>query len=315
MLYCAGGISANRRREKRKLDDKRRIRTLGGARSGCRVRRAGYGEPETIAKDGVPLKLYLCPNGFTDEQVEQAAHCVRALSRLGHECAASIKAALNAVGCACADFAPEDSDMIVSLGGDGALLRAAQTAIASGKPLIGINGGRLGYLCALRLDEAEAFDEVLAACAPTERMLLAYDTGGGVRYALNDVVVAKINYGADIDLAVRVDGQEAFRLRGDGVIISTPTGSTAYTLSAGGPIVDLDARVLAVTMICARASVAHPIVLSDRKTIEAFAQPETAQVFADGVRVGGLAPSVTVRRSDKTLRLFVPPERAQNYRE
>jgi NAD kinase len=138
---------------------------------------------------------------------------------------------------------PGQVDALIVLGGDGTLLSMARAVGDLGVPLLGINLGGLGFLTATTLDELlPAMEALLAgAMAVEERMMLAARLvrGGqpvGEYVALNDVVITKSAMSRIIDLAVSVDGRHATGYRADGLIISTPTGSTAYNLSAGGPI-------------------------------------------------------------------------------
>ncbi len=252
------------------------------------------------------MKLFLCPNGFTGEQAEQAAECISALEKYGgHKCALSFTDSHRLTDDdRYARFSPAESDMIVSLGGDGSVLRAAQTAIIYEKPLIGINSGRLGYLCVMNLFEAVRFNELLPKCVCSKRSLLEFTYDSDTHYALNDVVIAKKNFGETVDLSVCIDDEDVIRVRGDGLIIATPTGSTAYNLSSGGPMLDPDTPSIVLTPICPHASHAHPIVLGDKRTVTVKERDKFAQVYADGSHIGSLFSDVTVRRSRRTLSLY-----------
>ncbi len=238
--------------------------------------------------------------------MEQAINCISALEKYGgHKCALSSFDSHRLLGDGRhAIFHPAESDMIVSLGGDGSVLRAAQTAILYEKPLIGINSGRLGYLCAMNFDEAPHFDELLTECVCSERSLLEFTYNSDTHYALNDVVIAKKNFGETVDLSVCIDGEDMMQVRGDGLIIATPTGSTAYNLSSGGPILDPDMPSIVLTPICPHTSHVHPIVLSEKRTVKVKERNRFAQVYADGSHIGGLCSEVTVRRSQRALCLY-----------
>ncbi|MBR1821076.1 MAG: NAD(+)/NADH kinase [Clostridia bacterium] len=253
------------------------------------------------------MRLFFAPNDFTGEQVNQAVECVRVLEDLcGHRCALSREDSLSLFGDERGvKFAPAESDAIVSLGGDGSVLRAAQTAIACSKPLLGINSGRLGYLCALDFDEIRDFNAILSNCALSERSLLTFEYRGAACYALNDVTIGKPNFGETVDLDVAARGRKPFRLRGDGLIIATPTGSTAYNLSAGGPVMDASVPAILLTPICAHDANAHPMVLDDRGEIVVSVRNSPAGLYADGRHVGELDGRLTVRRAARRIAVYM----------
>ena len=251
------------------------------------------------------MKLYLCPNLFTPQQREQAMDAIRVLEDKGHRCALSSSDAFSLFSDAShADFEAKDADLIVTIGGDGAVLRGAQKALQTDVPLFGINSGRLGYLCALNFGEIDRFDEVCRKCLRTGRSLLEFTVDGQVRYALNDVVFAKKDFGTSVDLTVSTDEDDIFKIRGDGLIISTPTGSTAYNLSARGPILDTGAPVYALTPINAHASLAHSVVLSEKKKITISERNGDAVIYVDGVEAGTPKVPIEVRISRKTVILM-----------
>lgn len=253
------------------------------------------------------MKLFLCPNGYTGEQARQAIHCVSVLEQNGHACALFPGESDSLYGDGShAAFPPAESDLIVSLGGDGAVLRAAQTAISCEKPLIGINSGRLGFLCAMEYAPLAGFSENLSRCVPSRRSLLCLQGCGGVRYALNDVVVAKQNFGSTVDLGIWIDDKHAFHLRGDGVILATPTGSTGYSYSAGGPILDSDAGAILLTPICPHSVGCSVTVLNDHRRIRVSERDAAANVYADGVLVGPISSSIDIRKAEKSLCLYTP---------
>ena len=258
------------------------------------------------------MKLFVLPNRNTPGQIDAARRAVAALERgLNARCALSAEDSRAVFDDeARASFSPRESDIIVSIGGDGAVLRAAQTALSADRPLLGVNGGRLGYLCALDLADVENLTaERLARWPISPRTLLAFEFGGRGHLALNDVVVAKRSFGSTVELTIRLNGAPPMKLRGDGVILATPTGSTAYNLSAGGPILMPDAACFAITPICAHASQQRARVFSDGGVITlsaARADADDACVYADGVPLGALNAPLTVRRAENTLRLLAP---------
>lgn len=170
---------------------------------------------------------------------------------------------------------PGQVDVIVVLGGDGTLLSVARAVGDLGVPILGVNLGGLGFLTATTLDEMtpalEAFLD--GRMVVEERMMLAARvrrTGASDRefLALNDVVIMKSAMSRIIDLSVAVDGQLATAYRADGLIFSTPTGSTAYSLSAGGPILFPTMDALVLTPIASHTLTNRPIVLPGTQRIE-----------------------------------------------
>ena len=250
------------------------------------------------------MKLYICANGFTDDQLDQAKQCIEKL-KTNHEC--SLPEELGGKlfdDPYIPDFEAKDSDLIISLGGDGALLKASKTAIAAERPLIGINSGRLGYLCAMSFGDIDHFDDVIASRTIRKCHLLKLSFEGGVAYALNDIVVSKSNFGKTVDLTLHIEGYHDMDIRGDGVIMCTPVGSTAYNLSAGGPTLDYDADVFALTPICAHNRNTHCRVLDGKRIVDIGVNHETALIYADGELIGETCETVKVVRSGKILELY-----------
>jgi NAD+ kinase len=170
---------------------------------------------------------------------------------------------------------PGQVDALIVLGGDGTLLSMARAVGDLGVPMLGVNLGGLGFLTATTLDEMLPALEALVAgdMAVEERMVLAARLvrGGhvtGEYIALNDVVITKSAMSRIIDLAVSVDGRHATAYRADGLIISTPTGSTAYNLSAGGPILFPTMDAVVITPIAPHTLSNRPIVLPGAQRID-----------------------------------------------
>ena len=202
-----------------------------------------------------------------------------------------------------ADFLPEDeiaarADLVIAIGGDGTLLYAARLVAHRGVPLMGINRGRLGFLTdVLPQDMLASVDAALEGrCERDERAMLEARIVGanGVTtsaLALNDVVLQKWETGRMLDFETWIDGAYVNSHGGDGLVVASSTGSTAYALSCGGPIIAPHLDVLVVAPICPHTLSDRPFVVSGRSVIvvKLIDRPDTrAQVTCDGVSLGEL---------------------------
>jgi NAD+ kinase len=165
-------------------------------------------------------------------------------------------------------------DLAVVLGGDGTMLRASRLVADHGRPVLGINLGQLGFLVGFAPSHAkQALTEALAGTLPlTRRMRLAvsFQRRGAepvVRYALNDTVLHQGSMARLVEIDAFVDGEFVTQYRADGLIVATPTGSTAYSMAAGGPIVLPGQAAMVLTPICAHALTNRPLVISASSTI------------------------------------------------
>ncbi len=214
-------------------------------------------------------------------------------------------------------------DMVLVLGGDGTLLGMADCIAEAGSsiPILGINFGSLGFLTEVTLPELyRALDSALTGRARVEdrMMLRATTTGSGdVRrsIALNDAVIAKTARSRMIDLSVYVGDEFVTRVRADGLIVASPTGSTAYNLSAGGPIVKPDVDAMIITPIAPHTLTNRPIVIPGGSTVRVQPTMEARDeiVFTlDGQSTYPVYPGdeITVARAPKPLRLIRPSTRS-----
>ncbi len=166
-------------------------------------------------------------------------------------------------------------DIVVAIGGDGTIIRALKSAANYCKPVLGINTGRLGFLAALDKSNIEELKQVIERKYVVEnRIMIEVSINDKVFYAINDVVVSKGAISKIVDIDLFADGIFIQSFRGDGVICSTPTGSTAYSMSGGGPIVDPILRSFIITPICPHSLVSRSIVFEASKKI-AFSASET----------------------------------------
>jgi NAD+ kinase len=211
-----------------------------------------------------------------------------------------------------------NADLVIAIGGDGTLLYAAGLVARHNVPLLGVNRGRLGFLTDVM--PQNMFPSIDAALegrlTPDERPLLAacvkYADGRVAEsLALNDVVMQKLVTGRMLDFETHLDGAYINTHAGDGVVVASPTGSTAYALSCGGPIIEPHLDVLVVAPICAHTLSDRPIVVSARSEIEVklLERPETrAQVTCDGTVLGEFEPGdrLTIKAASERITLLHP---------
>ena len=209
-------------------------------------------------------------------------------------------------------------DLAIVVGGDGTILSIARQIAPFEIPLIGINQGRLGFLTDIPIDRMETALEAMLAGRYHEqrRTLLAVtvvraDGGGDHALALNDVVVNRGALGSMIECAVEIDGRYAYRLRADGIIVATPTGSTAYALSAGGPILAPELACLLLVPVAPHALTHRPIAISDDASIAiTVIRGRDAAMHSDGQAHFPLdeGDRVTVARAPFRARFLHPAE-------
>ncbi len=183
------------------------------------------------------------------------------------------------------DLPREHFDFAITVGGDGTLLHAAHLLMGRKIPIVGVNVGRLGFLTALTVDNLTKLSELIdGRYYREERITLCAKYGEKNLVALNEFLLAGSSVGKTADVSVLCDGIRVLSYRGDGVIISTPTGSTAYSLSAGGPIIDANLKAITVTPLCAHSLGTPPMVFSAERMITVLISSGSASVglCADG---------------------------------
>jgi NAD+ kinase len=214
-----------------------------------------------------------------------------------------------------------ESNLLLVLGGDGTLLAAARVAAQHGIPLLPINMGSLGFLTSFTLEEMfPALEETLAGrSSVSERVLLRVDLyrAGQIidgQRVLNEAVINKGALARMIDLELKIDDAFVCRYRADGLIVATPTGSTAYSLSAGGPIVHPSVESLIITPICPHTLTDRPLVVRDSSRVEVSLSRDAESVFLtlDGQKGIPMQSSDCVRivRAPERLKLIQPPRKS-----
>lgn len=207
----------------------------------------------------------------------------------------------------------DDADLVVSLGGDGTMLRAARLAYATDAPLLGVNLGTLGYLSEVDASKAlDALDQIFdGRFSIEERVMVACRVGDGgeVRefVGLNEALVERYGTHRLVRLGVKIGGESLAAFNADGLIVATPTGSTAYALSAGGPIVSPSAKCLILVPVSAHMIFSRPFVLSVDETVEISVEgDQLASLSLDGAEGCSVQSgvSVTVKQAERPLRLI-----------
>ncbi|MEW5806288.1 MAG: NAD(+)/NADH kinase [Acidobacteriota bacterium] len=214
----------------------------------------------------------------------------------------------------------EKVDLIVVIGGDGTLLSVARSAGKKGTPILGVNLGGLGFLTEFSTDELFKYLDraVVGSIALDKRMMLKVDILRkkrkiGSYSILNDIVINKAALARIIDLSIEIDGYYVTTYKADGLIVSTPTGSTAYSLSAGGPIIFPSMNAFVITPICPHTLTNRPLVVSDEVEIKItlLTSDEDVYVTLDG-QVGfpmKASDIIKVVRSRNIINLVRPCER------
>ena len=208
------------------------------------------------------------------------------------------------------------TDLLICLGGDGTVLRAAQLVVANDAVLLGVNMGRLGFLTELDAGAAkERLPDIINGAGRIEERAMLHaegvqpdgDNGGdapAIHDALNDVVIGRRTLGRTVQVSVQVDGSPLADLRADGVIIATATGSTAYSLSAGGAILPPESEEIMMTPLAPHLASNNSIVLPSRSVIEVRLAVGEATFSVDGERDHDL-------QAGETVRVALSPHRAR----
>ena len=266
-------------------------------------------------------KVILTPNPYRDKNFQTVREAMRILQNAGLEVKLCLPFEIDKSYDLPKDlrFARLDreigtADMLICFGGDGTILHMAKTATRNGIPILGVNIGTMGFMAELESTELQelarlATDDytveermMLDVSVFRDRDIIFHDI------CLNDVVITKGSVARIVHMSVKCDGVQALECGGDGIIVSTPTGSTAYSLSAGGPIVEPDAHSILITPICPHDVASRCIVASDKReiTVELTRNSRrNAYLSADGgktlrMNMGDVA---TVKKSNLTTKL------------
>lgn len=222
--------------------------------------------------------------------------------------------------CSGYEHAPEDklyeiADVIITIGGDGTIIRFAKRAARDGKPVLGINAGRVGYLANIEQNEYKLLKKLKSGEYSVEERMMIYITAVengkivGQFDALNDAVITSGYMSRIIDVTASVDGGDVISYHADGLIAATPTGSTAYSMSAGGPVIDPTMNCVCLTPICSHTLTAKPILVGGEKTIKlkAFSKKRTdIHLSVDGRKVINIKPytELYITKSSSNVKLI-----------
>ena len=203
----------------------------------------------------------------------------------------------------------KDVDIVFVIGGDGTILRAAKSIIKYDKPILGINAGRLGFLSNIEDEDICSVGKLFSEGSTIEkRNVFDVLVNDKAFYAINDVYVTKTEPGKISELFVECDNREVCRYRADGILVATSNGSTAYSMSAGGPILDTNLSALIMTPVCPHSLISCSIVFSPEKVISIGSSfnggEKELDIVVDGEIVGKLKKDekVNVMISEKNIR-------------
>lgn len=257
------------------------------------------------------MRIGLVVHGHLSDAREYAGRAAARLKSLGATVLAEDGVAERLAGTTPFSASPEAPEALISLGGDGTILRGVQYALKWDAPLLGVNLGRKGFLAEI---EPQGIEEALKRLidgdyALEERPLLSVAFGEETWLALNDVVVSRGGYARLIGVTTMVGDEMAGRYLADGVIVATPTGSTGYSLSAGGPIVSPGVDCMVITPICAHSLQHRPCVVGGSAVIRLELdddEEQTASLQVDGQSRAELTAgmAVEIRRSQKKVRFI-----------
>lgn len=210
----------------------------------------------------------------------------------------------------------KNCDIVLVIGGDGTIMRYSKLACKFERPILGINSGRLGFLAGLENNEIEKLKNLITGNYKIiKRMLISTKLKGQQNdiTALNDIVISRGSYSPIMDFMIFRYGRVICKFRSDGVIVSTPTGSTAYSLSAGGPIVEPDVNCIILTPICPHSLSARSLVFDPNEEIEIQFVPRADSesfITYDGQLLGKFETSgvLKIKRAEKYVNMITMPD-------
>lgn len=266
------------------------------------------------------MKISLIVNKDKARAGEVAESAVRVLSPLGAELLSCADCPVD--GTTVMETAEDiirACDIVVTVGGDGTIIHNAKFAAAYNKPLLGINLGRVGFVANIEPEELKELEKLVTGSYRIQRRMLldiTVENGGEEQRftALNEAVLHRDMMANIAEMSVELDGERIISYRADGMMFTTPTGSTAYSFSAGGPVIEPDMRCILLTPVCPQALASRQVVFGENAVLSARVQPVSA--FRCIMTVDGeyhipisSDDTVTVRRSPKELQLIILKEK------
>ena len=210
-------------------------------------------------------------------------------------------------------------DVAVTVGGDGTIIHNAKAAAQYEKPLVGVNLGRVGFVANIEPDELDELKKLITGDYRIQRrMLLSITKTRGTESrsytAVNEAAVHRDSLSSMVDISVDLDGEHIISYRADGMLFSTPTGSTAYSFSAGGPVIQPDMRCILLTPVCPHALSSRQVVFGEGATLTAYVHPSSdlkCYMTVDGQDYVPISSEdrITVSRSPRELQLIILKEK------
>lgn len=264
------------------------------------------------------MKIVLCPNFGKKNALPTALKCCDILKDLGMDVFVSEDF--------CSEFSEKpfvqfgkieeitkESDTVIAIGGDGTILKASAYASEYDKPLLGINTGRLGFMASMETEDLDKLsrlkeqDYIVETRMMIDAELISNGEPVSVHTALNDVVIAR-PYSKIADYEISTDGIVVSSMRSDGMVFATPTGSTAYALSAGGPILEPETECIQLTPICPHSLFSRTMVFTSDRLLEVrhYAEDDSVYYSVDGKARCKLSKNdrLVIKKSLKKLKLI-----------
>ena len=266
------------------------------------------------------MKVSLIVNKDKNRAVETAARAAELLRSYGAEVITCADCPVD--GTAVMDTAEHiirECDVAVTVGGDGTIIHNAKFAAKYNKPLLGINLGRIGFVANIEPDEIDELKKLMSGDYRLQRRMLleiTVDKDGkrGSYIAINEAVIHRDSLSNLVDISVELDGERIITYRADGMLFSTPTGSTAYAFSAGGPVIQPDMRCILLSPVCPHALSSRQVVFGENAVLSARVHPDSTlkcYLTVDGQHHIHISSddTITVRKASEELQLIILKEK------